>query len=83
MKSRRSRIWILSLAVVLGGAACWLLAVLVLPASGWLGPGQVTGFGLVVIVGMLIFFLVREHKEIAAMDEDRIARRRRRRARMD
>lgn len=67
------------MACVVAAGAVWVLAVLVIPQDGWLRPGQITAFGLVAVVGLIVWFLVLERREEEQSDRDRASRREKRR----
>ncbi len=77
--SRAGKLWITVAGGVVGIAVLWVLAVLVLPAEGWLGAGQVTAFGLLVVAGLVIYFIALDDRDWKQMAMDRIRRRRNRR----
>jgi hypothetical protein len=84
MRRRRAfRLWFLAGCTALAAAVVWVLAVLVLPEDSWLRPGQVTAFGMLVMVGFIVTALVLEAREAKRTDQDRVNRRRKRRQRRD
>ena len=78
-----AKLWIKVGCAVLGAAALWVIAITVLPEGGWLRPAQITGFGLVVIFGLIVLFLILDDRDWKKMDSDRKDRRRKRKATRD
>ncbi len=78
-KRRAVRLGILAGCTAVAAAAIWVLAIVILPEDGWLRPGQVTAFGLLVMVGLVVTFLAVEDRESKKAERERLVRRRRRR----